>query len=371
MRVIIAGAGIAGLATAVALAKAGHDVTVMERFGANHALGSGITLIGPAIRVLDRLGLYDKTREIGYEVHQLQENDWHGDEIRMIDLPSATGDGGPGIMGMMRPALHEMLTQSAQGAGARIEWRSEVVSLDEDENGVTVSLADGSTHRCDLVVGADGLRSTVRGLVLGDYPVVFRDQGCFRAVVPRPAAVRCETSFSGYPKIHPGLTPLGDDIMYVYCTALAADTSLIPQAEIPDRMRELLAPFGGIMAEIRESIVDPELVNYRPFETILVPLPWNRGRVVLVGDAVHCTTPHLAAGGAMCLEDAAVLAEEIEREDDLLTALQRYGDRRFPRASFVVETSVSLAQGQVEGKVQDQSLSDLKIAARQLLAGAF
>jgi 2-polyprenyl-6-methoxyphenol hydroxylase-like FAD-dependent oxidoreductase len=370
MRIFIAGAGIAGLGTAAALADAGHDVTVLERMTEDHALGSGITLIAPAIRALVKLGVYDECVQGGFGVTQFQENDWRGRETRVVDLPSATGEGGPGILGMMRPELHRVLTARAADGGAHIEWGQEVTAVSDGADGVTVTLADGSTRRGDLLIGADGLRSTIRRLVFGEFPVQFQNQGCFRAVVARPPQITKETDFGGYPGVHPGFTPISEDLMYIYCTAAAADTSLIPQDQIAVRMRALLDPFGGILAHVR-NFIDTELVNYRPFETILVPPPWNKGHVVLLGDAVHSTTPHLAAGGAMCLEDALVLAEELDRGGDLSAALDRFTDRRYARTKFVVDTSVKLAQWQLDGAAPDRDPSGLKIKARHLLAGAY
>lgn len=370
MRVLIAGAGISGLATAVSLSEAGHDVTVLERSAEQHGLGSGITLIAPAIRALDTLGIYDECIREGFGVTQFQENDWHGTELRVVDLPSATGEGGPGMLGMMRPTLHRLLIERAVASGARIRWDSEVVSVLELDERVSVELIDGTRLEAELLVGADGLRSTIRRLVFGDFEIQFQRQGCFRAVVRRPAEITKETDFGGYPGVHPGFTPLSSELMYIYCTAAADDTSLIPPHDIPGRMRELLQPFGGAIEMVRDQITDPERVNYRPFETILVPPPWNRGRVVLVGDSAHSTTPHLAAGGAMCLEDALVLAEELDG-DLLLDSLDRYTARRFPRASFVVETSVKLASWQLDGSAALRDPSSLKIEARALLAEAY
>jgi 2-polyprenyl-6-methoxyphenol hydroxylase-like FAD-dependent oxidoreductase len=112
-------------------------------------------------------------------------------------------------------------------------------------------------------------------------------------------------------------------------------------------MREHLRDFGGLAAELRDAIGGPQTVDYRPLEALLVPAPWHRGRVVVVGDAAHVTTPHLAAGGAMCLEDALVLAEELGRGGSIDDGLRRFDERRFERCRYVVETSVYLSDGQM------------------------
>ena len=113
-------------------------------------------------------------------------------------------------------------------------------------------------------------------------------------------------------------------------------------------MRERLAPFGGIIAEQRELITDSRNVVYRPVESVMVPAPWYRGRVVLIGDAAHATSPHVGQGAAMAMEDGLVLAEEITAHDAVAPALQRFMERRFDRVQTIVEISMQIGRWEME-----------------------
>jgi 2-polyprenyl-6-methoxyphenol hydroxylase-like FAD-dependent oxidoreductase len=113
--------------------------------------------------------------------------------------------------------------------------------------------------------------------------------------------------------------------------------------ELPARLRELLADYGSPLAELAPQIQDPAAVDYRPLETLLVPRPWYQGRVVLIGDAAHAMTPHLASGAGMAVEDAIVLADELSSGGPASAALERFMERRWDRCRMVVENSAQIS----------------------------
>ena len=343
---LIVGGGISGAATAIVLSRNGLTVDLVEREPSWNVLGSGITLIGPALRALQHLGVLEACLDVGFGVREMTKRTIDGAEIETFPLPSSLGPEYPGLLGLMRPTLHAILTAKAREEGLEVRTGTWPTSIENVDDRARVTFNDGSSHDYDLVIGADGLRSQTRTMVFGDMRPTFQNQGCFRAVLPRHPDVDMEFDFVGWPGSHPGFTPMGDGLMYLYCNTAMPDASLIPQAEIPARIREVIAPFGGVVGDVRELITDPQKVNYRPFETILVPPPWHRGRVVLVGDSAHSTTPQLAAGGAMCLEDAVVLGKELERHESIPAALAAYSERRYERCRFVVETSVQISHWQ-------------------------
>jgi 2-polyprenyl-6-methoxyphenol hydroxylase-like FAD-dependent oxidoreductase len=120
------------------------------------------------------------------------------------------------------------------------------------------------------------------------------------------------------------------------------------QETLAETMRERLASFGGIIAEQRELITESHKVVYRPVETVLVPPPWYRGRVVLIGDAAHATSPHVGQGGAMAMEDALVLAEEITGNDLVAPALERFMERRYERVKTIVDISLQIGRWEMD-----------------------
>jgi 2-polyprenyl-6-methoxyphenol hydroxylase-like FAD-dependent oxidoreductase len=138
--------------------------------------------------------------------------------------------------------------------------------------------------------------------------------------------------------------------MYIlYIEAVPAEDVKLADDRLAEIFRERLAEFGGPVAEVRDRyITDSAKVVVRPVESLLVPKPWHRGRVVLVGDAVHATSPHVGQGGAMAIEDAIVLADEVTSGDDLEAALARYAERRYPRCREIWEISRQIGTWEIE-----------------------
>src|SRR5262249_38772507 len=160
--------------------------------------------------------------------------------------------------------------------------------------------------------GADGIYSQVRETVFGpDAQAVGNGQLCWRYNLPRRPDLEHLWMFEGdFGKA--GLVPIGDDLMYVLEIGTMPDGwTGYPPDELAQRMRGGLEQYGGAIAEAREQIVEPSNVVLRAVETIVVPAPWYRGRVVLVGDAAHATSPHAGQGAAQAIEDAVVLGEEL------------------------------------------------------------
>jgi 2-polyprenyl-6-methoxyphenol hydroxylase-like FAD-dependent oxidoreductase len=368
---LIVGGGIAGISTALALRRQGTEVDLVERDAEIRTLGSGITLIYPAMRALRRLGVLDQCLEVGYGTSKRVICDINGDAQQVRSLPSELGSGMPGMMGMMRPQLHRILLGHAASLGLSARTGLSPAEIVYRADRAEVKFSDGAEADYDLVIGADGLRSTVREVVCGPVSPVFQGQTCYRIVVPRLASVTSEVAFVGCDTAHIGFTPIRTDSMYINCLIGAKDTAEPPQDELPALVREYLAPFGGVVAKLRDGITDPDQVNCAPVETIVAPAPWFRDRVVLVGDAAHTTTPHLAAGAAMCMEDALVLGEELARHDEISAALEAYSERRFDRCKYVVETSAQLCQWQIHPNTPGADQEGLRGAGFLRLAGHF
>lgn len=367
-RVLIVGGGLAGVSAAIALQRAGIDVEIVEREPVWGALGTGITLMGPAMRALKQLGVLEQCLAEGDGGSEMCLFSAEGELLHTLEIPGLLGQEWPAVGGMMRPTLHRILAETAQAEGARVRTGTTVDLLEQHPDRIDVECSDGSNESYDLVLGADGMRSQVRQLVFGDDAPEPQPlgQAVWRALVNRPAAVTGEFQFYG-PGLKTGFTPLGPDRMYEFLVQPVADAVLPAPEERPARMRELLSVFGGVVAEVRETITEPEQVDVRKLYWLLMPPPWHRGRVLLIGDAAHATTPQLAMGGAIALEDGIVLGELLASEDQLETALQKFMDRRYERCKMVVQNSVQLSEWEKNaaeheedaGRLQGESLAAL------------
>jgi 2-polyprenyl-6-methoxyphenol hydroxylase-like FAD-dependent oxidoreductase len=132
--------------------------------------------------------------------------------------------------------------------------------------------------------------------------------------------------------------------MYLFLLSPEPQRIRIAEGAQWQRLKELLAPFGGILGKLRDQLSDSSSVNVRPLEAVLVPLPWHRGRVAMIGDAVHATTPHLASGAGIAVEDALVLSDFLATQSDISRALDGFEARRWERCRMVVQNSVAIGE---------------------------
>jgi 2-polyprenyl-6-methoxyphenol hydroxylase-like FAD-dependent oxidoreductase len=354
--VLVAGAGLAGTATAIGLASTGAAVDLIDIKPEITAVGSGITMQGNGLRELRRLGVWDAVLAAGYPFDSLGLRAPDPAGTLLAEIPDARTGGPdlPATVGLPRPALARIMTDRAVAAGAKLRPGTCVSSLSQDDGGVDVEFCDGSAGRYDLVVGADGIRSATRRMIgITDEPRPT-GMGIFRAFGPRPASVTRTDLYYGGPSYIAGYCPTGENTLYGYIVEDGRDRSGLSPAERLAAMRELAAAYHGPWDEIRATLTNPATVSYTLFEALVVPAPWNRGRVVLIGDAAHACPPTLAQGGSQALEDAAVLTELLlshDSPDDALWAA--FAARRFERAKTVVEASCQLGQWQLDHEQGD------------------
>jgi 2-polyprenyl-6-methoxyphenol hydroxylase-like FAD-dependent oxidoreductase len=345
--VLVVGSGLAGTATAVHLAARGVAVDLVEIKPDVAAVGSGITLQGNALRELRALGVWDRVREEGYafDVTGIRAPDPAGTVVAEIPDAKTGGPDLPAVMGMPRPELARILLDRATDAGAEVRFGTAPAGLAQDAAGVDVTFSGGSAGRYDLVVGADGVRSWTRRALRVDLHTRPVGMGIWRAFGPRPASVTRTDLYYGGPSYIAGYCPTGDASLYAYVVEEAQDRSRLSPEQRLATMKELAAAYHGPWDEIRETLTDTSQVHYTRFETHLLDAPWNRGRVVLIGDAAHTCPPTIAQGGAMALEDAAVLAELLLHRDALDDDLwDAFHTRRFERVRTVVEASDQLTR---------------------------
>jgi 2-polyprenyl-6-methoxyphenol hydroxylase-like FAD-dependent oxidoreductase len=351
-KVAVAGSGVAALATAIQLAKAGVEVDVFEAAAELSTGGSGISLQGNALRVFDALGVWDEIRAAGYVFQGLHLRAPGPGAPIVAQLPDVNSGGPdyPAAMGMPRADLARILFAHAEKAGANIRFGARVTGIEQTDAGVEVFVNDESEGVYDLLVGADGLNSTVRELIGIDTKPEPTGMGIWRSFVSRPAEVERSELYYGGPVYIAGYTPTGQDSMYAFLVEKAQDRIGISDEEASRIMLEESRAYDGPWNSIRADLAAGAPANYTWFTKHIVPAPWNRGRVVIIGDAAHSCPPTIAQGAAQGLEDAFVLTELLVSRDELDAALwEQFHARRIPRATAVVEASVQLGQWQIDG----------------------
>lgn len=343
-KILVIGGGIGGMAAAIALRKKNVEVELVELDPVWQATGAGITISGPTLRGFKALGLLEEVKRQGFCSHGVHLCAADGRLVAELPAPPMGVPGVPDTGGILRPVLAKIMSKAVFEAGVNVRLGVTFDSIEQDERGVEVSFTDGQRGRYDLVIGADGLNSKVRKSVFPEFPVPeFTGQGCWRAVVPRPPQIERPSIFMGQ-RHKAGVNPVSQGEMYLFLTLNMPGNPFIDPATWVARLTEELAEFSGPIGAVRDNFGPASRILYRPLEKLLVTNPWHQGRVVLLGDAVHATTPHLASGAGAAVEDALVLAEELDRRDSIDGALTAYFERRLPRARLVVENSVTLGK---------------------------
>jgi 2-polyprenyl-6-methoxyphenol hydroxylase-like FAD-dependent oxidoreductase len=368
-RVLVVGGGIGGLSATIALRKAGVAVDVVELNPKWDVYGVGIIQPGNAIRALDQLGLGEEAIAQGFAIQGSRFHDSQGNELGAVPAPPLLGDRYPGMNGITRPRLHRIFQDAVKPSGADVRLGVTVESIRQDDSGADVAFTDGTTGRYDLMIGADGISSLVRTLVFPDAPEPeYTGQVVWRHNFPKPEGLDTLDTYVGR-RGKAGLVPLAPDLMYMFAIERwPADDLDVPDERLPDTMRGRLDGYGGPIGELRDTLITEESeIVYRPVYSLLVPSPWYRGRVVLIGDAAHATSPHVGQGAAMAIEDAVVLAEEVTASDDLPSALDRFMARRFERCKRIWEISRQLGIWEIE-EAHDADFVGLTMESVQLTA---
>ena len=276
-------------------------------------------------------------------------------------------EGLPATGGIMRPVLHRIMQKRVQELPIPVRLGLTVSALPGDEDGVDVTFSDGSTGRYDLVVGADSVFSGVRELAFAHMgPAVPTGQGCWRISIRKPPGLDAGEFFLG--NENPcGITACSPEDVYMWMlTAHEEREAFMSDEELYTTLKGLLADFGGNAGWIRDNMTREDWINYRPLAAALQPRPWYNGRVVLLGDAVHATTPHLASGAGMAVESGIVLAEELAGAETVTQGLQAYEDRRFDRCRDVIESSIAIGKLQLEHRPPEEHAALLEGALARL-----
>ncbi|HYH79222.1 MAG TPA: FAD-dependent monooxygenase [Longimicrobium sp.] len=336
--VVIVGGGIGGLTAAIALRQRGFAPRVYEAAPELREVGAGIWVPPNAMQVLARLGLADAVSRVGSPIRAAELRDARAGVLQRADLSFAEREFGHATVAIHRGRFQRVL---AEHAGADIiRTGAQCTAVEQRGERVVIRFADGGETEADVVIGADGLRSAVRESIFPGVPLRYSGQTSYRATLdhalpPELDGVGWEVWSAG---ARFGLSAIGHGEVYWYATMDAPAGGGDPAGTLRGRLQALAAPFPApipaLVAATDESrITRTDLSDFAPIER------WHRGRVALLGDAAHATTPNLGQGGAQAVEDAWVLADRLAASATPEAAFAEYERIRMPRARMVVNTS--------------------------------
>lgn len=345
----LSGAGIGGLCAAIALRKAGHDVRLFERAEAFNRVGADINLTPNAVFALDRLGVGSTLRETAARpTFRISRDGESGQETSRLPMSSAAEEkyGAPQLTIHRADLLDALRDQVPEAA---ISFGKGVVGVTLEDDGASLNFADGDAAHFDLVVGADGIHSSIRSDLWGEDHPKYTGMVSYRGTFPRKKGGDLQdldafTKWWGeIPEKQIVVFPLtlGEEI-FVFAT--------LPQAEwaeegwtLPGDVNDLRQAYKNFHPEARTLLDHVDEVT-RSALHVRDPMPqWAQGSVTLLGDAAHPMVPFMAQGACMAIEDAVVLARALDGapKEGIAAALEKYEAERKPRTARVQESSLA------------------------------
>jgi 2-polyprenyl-6-methoxyphenol hydroxylase-like FAD-dependent oxidoreductase len=341
LKIAVVGAGMGGLAVAATLRKVGIDVEVFEQASRFGRIGAGIQMMPNSMKVLRGIGIEERLRQVAFApFSHLNRDGYSGEVIRELPMPEALY--GAPYLCMHRADLHDALASAVPSD--IIHLNKKLTGLDQAGGIVTLKFADSTTATADAVIGADGVHSIVRDIIVGPDAPIHKGRIAYRAVF--------KSELMGGFDIGPSRTKWwGTDRHIVIYYTTKSKSELYFVTSVPEEagwmtkeswsakgdVEELRAAYGDFHQDVRNVLnACPDCHKWAILER--EPLPnWSDGRVVLLGDSAHPMTPYMAQGAATSIEDAAILARCLEavEGDDIEAAFKRYEAHRKPRTSVV------------------------------------
>ena len=341
MKAAIIGGGIGGLTTAIGLSQAGIDFELFEAAPELKPVGAGIVMASNAMTVFRHLGMNEKVAAAGREIAEARIVDESSRLISNLNVKAViTPRYGVGSYAIHRGRLQQVLLSEIDNAKIRTGKR--LTGLVQDGNKPVCSFEDGTDFEADIVIGADGIRSAVRRSIFGDCHLRYSGQTCWRGMahhtLPEAIAYNSVEMWGNEKGLRFGFVPTASDEVYYFTTFFTRAGIMDDEGTRKSELLKRYRRFGRIAVEMIEATRDENIIRSDIFD--LKPIPqWHNGRVVLLGDAAHATTPNLGQGGCQAVEDAFVLSRCLNKQGNISDAFAQYQHLRYRKALSVVNTS--------------------------------
>lgn len=342
---IIIGAGIGGLTTAIALAKKGIQVKIYERASEIKEVGAGVWIAPNGMKIFDKLGIAQEIATAGKKLKRISVVDLNYKPISLIDGDEIEAKHQFATIAIHRATLQKILASKVNEE--HICLNKEFKGYEQNENSVSVFFEDGSSEVADFLICADGLKSKARNQLLG--PQNLRDSGqtCWRFAtafdLPSNEEDNMYEVWANSKGLLVGYSKIDEKRVYVYITNAKTRANSEKANNAKKHLLEMCKPFSKTVNDLIESVEENEIIQTDLFD--FKPIQkWTDGRVSLIGDAAHATTPNLGQGACQAIEDAWVLAEELSTNNNIETSLLTFQKRRIEKAVFITNTSWLFSQ---------------------------
>lgn len=344
MKVVIIGGGIGGLCTAIALKQAGIDFEIYEAATELKPIGAGIVMASNAMQVFQKMGIEQKIIAAGYEIENAIGVDQSFKTITNLSVKEkVTKKYGIGSYAIHRGILQQILINELHHN--KIHLNKRLKTLVQTENRVHLKFEDGCTTDADIVIGADGIRSAVRKSIMGEIPLRYSGQTCWRGISKLSLSAEMKSNsyeiWGNEGGSRFGMVPISDNEVYFFATFQTEAGGKDEVGKVKRKLLSIYSKFGDvpkqiIEARLEENIIRSDIYDFKPISQ------WWKGRVVLIGDAAHATTPNLGQGGCQAVEDAYVLAQCLKENSIPENAFKQFQNIRFEKAAHVVNLSWTL-----------------------------
>lgn len=341
MNTVIIGAGIGGLTTAIALQQVGIEADIFEAAPELKPVGAGIFMASNAMQVFQHLGIADGVKAAGQEIDMAFVTDQYLNPISTYHIrEKLSARYGIGNCAMTRSRLQDALLRNI--ATHQLHLNKRLLRLEAHDQTVTLHFMDGTSLTTDMVIAADGIHSIARKYVAGDVPLRYSKQTCWRGIaryrLPHEIRNHNFEIWGKAPGLRFGFGPVWENEVYWFSTACMPEGGKDSEGQTIPQLLSLYKDFGQLTTKLIEntepaSIIRSDLHDFKPIPN------WWKGRVVLLGDAAHATTPNLGQGGCQAIEDGWVIAQCLKKYAEPRQAFQAYQQYRYVRAKKVVDMS--------------------------------